>query len=89
MQISDPDDSILVDEKIVVEDAKKVKQIPLTITSHGVHEMCLKLRGTEDVILFSQNLDFFIARLESPFFISSFSIFSLLCINFKVIPQLR
>jgi hypothetical protein len=46
MQISDPDDSILADEKIVVEDSKKVQQIPLTITSHGVHEMCLKLRGT-------------------------------------------
>jgi hypothetical protein len=56
MQISDPDDSILVDEKIVVEDSKKVKQIPLTITSHGVHEMCLKLRGEEDVILFPLNL---------------------------------
>lgn len=58
MQISDPDDSILVDEKIVVEDSKKVKQIPLTITSHGVHEMCLKLRGEEDVIIFPLNLDY-------------------------------
>ena len=48
-QISDPDDSILVDEKIVVQDAKKVKQIPLIITSHGVHELCLKLRGNRNV----------------------------------------
>jgi hypothetical protein len=38
---------VLVDEKIELKDIlDKKSEIPLSIASHGVHELCFKLHGT-------------------------------------------
>lgn len=44
-QITDPENLLLVDEKIKIVDSPKIKSIPLAIAVHGVHEMCFKYQG--------------------------------------------
>jgi hypothetical protein len=51
IQVSNPEEEIIAEEKIKIVDTQKIKNIPKTIEDHGVHEMCFRYEGHNGILM--------------------------------------